>query len=378
MNDYYADLGVARDAGPEDIKRAYRKAARRLHPDVNPGAQAEEQFKRVSQAYDVLSDPEKKRSYDMGADPYAGGAPNFGQGFSFSDIMDAFFGAGAGASAGAGRGPRSRRSRGQDALVRLDIELATAVFGGDQELVVDTAVACSTCSGSGAQPGTTPRTCDICGGRGEIQQVQRSFLGQVMTSRPCTTCQGYGQLIPSPCFECSGDGRVRTRRTLTIRVPAGVDTGTRIQLAGEGEVGHGAGPAGDLYVEVAVTRHPVYSRRGDDLHANISLPMTAAALGTTLTLGTFDGPQQLAVKRGTQPGDTITLRGLGVTHLRGNGRGDVIVHAMVQTPTRLDAEQEELLRRLAELRAESQPDGAAATPADGSLFGKLRDAFKAR
>ena len=375
MNDYYADLGVARDANPEDIKRAYRRAARRLHPDVNPGPEAEEQFKKVSQAYDVLSDPEKKQAYDMGADPYAAGAASFGQGFSFSDIMDAFFGGQAG---GPGRGPRSRTTRGQDALVRLDIDLADAVFGAEKELTIDTAVACGTCHGNGMQPGTSTRTCDVCGGRGEIQQVQRSFLGQVMTTRPCMTCQGFGQLITDPCYECSGDGRVRTRRTLTLKVPPGVDTGTRIQLAGEGEVGHGAGPQGDLYVEVAVARHPVFQRRGDDLHATIEVPMTAAALGATLVMETFDGPRDLDIRRGTQSGDTITLRGLGVTHLRGTGRGDILVHSMVQTPTRLDAEQEDLLRRLAVVRGEERPEARVGAPGDGSLFGKLRDAFKAR
>ena len=375
MNDYYADLGVARDANPEDIKRAYRRAARRLHPDVNPGPQAEEQFKKVSQAYDVLSDPEKKQAYDMGADPYAAGAASFGQGFSFSDIMDAFFGGQAG---GPGRGPRSRTTRGQDALVRLDIDLADAVFGAEKDLTIDTAVACGTCHGNGMQPGTSTRTCDVCGGRGEIQQVQRSFLGQVMTTRPCMTCQGFGQLITDPCYECSGDGRVRTRRTLTLKVPPGVDTGTRIQLAGEGEVGHGAGPQGDLYVEVAVARHPVFQRRGDDLHATIEVPMTAAALGATLVMETFDGPRDLDIRRGTQSGDTITLRGLGVTHLRGTGRGDILVHSMVQTPTRLDAEQEDLLRRLAVVRGEERPEARVGAPGDGSLFGKLRDAFKAR
>ena len=276
MNDYYADLGVARDASPEDIKRAYRKAARRLHPDVNPGPEAEEQFKKVSQAYDVLSDADKKRSYDAGADPYGAGAAGFGQGFSFSDIMDAFFGDQAGTP---GPGPRSRTTRGQDALVRLDIDLGDAVFGAQKDLTIDTAVGCGTCHGAGMQPGTSTRTCDVCGGRGEVQQVQRSFLGQVMTTRPCMTCQGFGQIITNPCYECSGDGRVRTRRTLTLKVPAGVDTGTRIQLASEGEVGHGAGPAGDLYVEVAVNRHPVFQRRGNDLHATIEVPMTAAALG---------------------------------------------------------------------------------------------------
>ena len=286
MNDYYQDLGVPRTATEEEIKRAYRKLARRLHPDVNPSKEAEEEFKKISQAYDVLSDPEKKRAFDLGADPYSmAGEGGFGQGFTFSDVMDAFFGAGAATS----RGPRSRQQRGQDALVRLDIDLSSAVFGSDEELVVDTAAACGTCGGSGAQPGTGTSSCNVCNGRGEVQTVQRSFLGQVMTSRPCNACQGFGTVIQHPCFECSGQGRVRTRRTLKLRVPAGVDSGTRIQLTGEGEVGPGAGPAGDLYVEVAVRPHSIYTRRGDDLHCQVELPMTAAALGTTLQLWTFDG-----------------------------------------------------------------------------------------
>ncbi|GGB69418.1 molecular chaperone DnaJ [Knoellia flava TL1] len=377
MNDYYADLGVARDATADDIKKAYRRAARKLHPDVNPGPEAEEQFKKVSQAYDVLSDAEKKRSYDMGADPYAGaGAAGFGQGFSFSDVMDAFFGAGAGAAQG--RGPRSRQSRGQDALVRLDLDLVDAVFGAEKDLTIDTAVGCSTCHGEGTQPGTGTRTCDVCQGQGQVQSVQRSFLGQVMTSRPCVNCQATGQVIEAPCYECSGDGRVRTRRTLTIRVPAGVDTGTRIQLAGEGEVGPGAGPAGDLYVEVAVRRDERFQRQGDDLHATLELPMTAAALGATVPFETFDGEQELDVRAGIQSGEQIRLRGLGVTHLRGSGRGDIVVHAMVATPSKLTSEQEDLLRRLAALRGEEKPTGHIADPTDGSIFGKLRDAFKAR
>jgi len=371
LNDYYQDLGVSRDAKPEDIKRAYHRMARKLHPDVNADDEAEGQFKRVSQAYDVLSDADKRRAYDSGADPYGGASSSFGQGFSFSDVMDAFFGQPAG---GAGRGPRSRQSRGQDALIRLDIDMSEAVFGVERELTIDTAVACGTCHGEGSQPGTGTRTCDVCAGRGEIRQVQRSFLGQVMTSRPCSACQGYGVVISDPCFECAGEGRVRNRRNLTIRVPAGVDTGTRIQLAGSGEVGPGAGPAGDLYVEINVVAHETYQRRGDDLHCSVELPMTAAALGATIKLNTFDGMKDLEIKPGTQPGDVITLKSLGVTHLRGTGRGDLLVHATIQTPTKLTAAQEDLLRQLAVLRGEERPEGRL-TPASLGLFGKLRDAF---
>ncbi|MDO5710515.1 MAG: molecular chaperone DnaJ [Micrococcales bacterium] len=374
MNDYYAELGVSRDASVEDIKRAYRRKARKLHPDVNPGPEAEAEFKQVSQAYDVLSDPQKKRAFDAGSDPYAGAADGFGAGFSFTDIMDAFFGGGA----GAGRGPRSRRQRGQDALIRLDIDLRTAVFGEEEEVTVDTAVACGTCQGEGAQPGTGTRTCEACGGHGEVQQVQRSFLGQVMTSRPCANCQGFGSVIINPCFECSGHGRVRTRRNLTLKVPAGVDTGTRIQLAGEGEIGPGAGPAGDLYVEIAVRPHETFQRRGDDLHCVLEVPMTAAALGTRLPIETLDGAETVEVRPGTQSGEVHTLKGRGVTHLRGTGRGDLLAQFRVVTPTKLAGEQEDLLRRLATLRGEEQPSGSLTHVENAGLFGKLREAFRGK
>ena len=373
MNDYYADLGVSRTATLEEIKTAYKRKARRLHPDVNPGPEAEEEFKKVSQAYDVLSDQGKRAAYDRGQDPYAGAAQGFGQGFTFTDIMDAFFGGGA----AGGRGPRSRTQRGQDALIRLDIDLATAVFGGEETLTFDTAVQCRTCEGAGAQPGTSTRTCSVCGGRGEVQQVQRSFLGQVMTSRPCAACRGYGEVIEHPCFDCSGEGRVRTRRDLTLKVPGGVDTGTRIQLAGEGEVGPGGGSPGDLFVEVAVRPHETFRRRGDDLHCSIEVPMTAAALGATLSVETLDGPTEVDLRPGTQPQDTLTLPGQGVTHLRGAGRGDLVVHLDVSTPTRLDERQTELLRERAEERGEARPVGRMG-PAHGGFFGKLREAFSGR
>ena len=239
-NDYYGILGVRRDADPDEIKKAYRRLARELHPDVNPDPDLQERFKEVTQAYEVLSDPERRQMYDLGADPYAqrtAGAPGFGTaGFPFSDLMDAFFGGGA-----AQRGPRSRARRGRNATIRVDLDLAECAFGTTRELQIDTAVVCPTCSGEGSAPGTHPVTCDVCNGRGEVSQVTRSFIGQMMTSRPCPGCGGFGTVIRKPCPECDADGRVRTRRTIKVRIPAGVEDGTHIQLAGEGETGPGGG-----------------------------------------------------------------------------------------------------------------------------------------
>jgi molecular chaperone DnaJ len=382
--DPYDLLGVARDADADTIKRAYRQLARQYHPDVNPDPASQERFKEVSRAYEVLSDPQKRAAYDRGGDPFAGAA-GFGQGagFSFTDIMDAFFGGGAAAQGG--RGPRSRVRRGQDALIRIDIELAEAAFGVTRELKVDTAVVCGACSGSGASPGTQPVACETCHGAGEVAHVQRSFLGEVRTLRPCAACRGFGTIIPDPCRECSGDGRVRSRRNLTVKIPAGVDTGTRVQLAGQGEVGPGGGPAGDLYVEINVVAHDTFTRRGDDLHCTVTLPMTAAALGTTLTLPTLEADVEqgqesgvetsfeLEVKPGTQSGAEHVLRGRGVPGLRG-GRGNLVAHLVVTTPTRLDARQEELLRELAAIRDEEQPTGQVRA-SQKSVFGRLRDAF---
>ena len=245
--------------------------------------------------------------------------------------MDAFFGGGDSA------GPRSRTRRGQDALIRLEIDLAEAAFGTTKDIQVDTAVVCTTCTGEGTAPGTSAQTCDMCRGRGEVSAGHRGpSSGQVMTSRPCPQCQGFGTVIPTPCPECAGDGRVRSRRTLTVKIPAGVDNGMRIQLAGEGEVGPGGGPAGDLYVEIHERPHPVFQRRGDDLHCTVTLPMTAAALGTTVPLETLDGKEEIDIRPGTQSGQSIPLHGRGIPHLRGGGRGDLIVHVEVQTPTKLD------------------------------------------
>ncbi len=376
--DYYAILGVARDATPEEIKRAYRRLARELHPDVNPNPETQERFKDVTAAYEVLSDPEKRQMFDLGADPLsnAGGGGNpFGAGgqFGFGDIMDAFFGG------GQSRGPKPRVRRGQDALIRVALDLAEAAFGVVKDITVDTAVVCSACTGTGTADGSAPTTCSHCHGRGEISSVQRSFLGQVMTSRPCPYCQGYGTVIVHPCPQCSGEGRVRTRRDLSVKIPAGIDEGTRIQLSGEGEVGPGGGPAGDLYVEVSVKPHDVFHRQGDDLHCSLSLPMTAAALGTALKLTTLDGEAEVLIGRGTQPGHIVTLKARGVPHLRGSGRGDLHVHVEVKTPTKLDDRQERLLRELAGMRGEEQPATEFSRPeASGGLFSRIKDAFAGR
>ena len=377
-NDYYATLGVARDASPDEIKRAYRRLARELHPDINPDPETQERFKEVTAAYEVLSDPEKRQMYDLGADPRSpGGGSPFGPGgpggFGFGDIMDAFFGGG-----GTSRGPKPRVRRGQDALIKITIDLAEAAFGAVKEIQVDTALVCPSCTGKGTAAGYEPTECSMCRGRGEIQSVQRSFLGQVMTSRPCPQCQGYGTVIAHPCPECNAEGRVRTRRTLKVKVPAGIDDGTRIQLSGEGEVGPGGGPAGDLYVEVSTRPHPVFQRRGDDLHCSIALPMTVAALGTVLSLETLDGVEDVEIRRGTQPGHVVTLKARGVPHLRGTGRGDLLVHVDVQTPTRLDPRQEEILRELAAVRGEEHVETAFERPEQQGLFSRIKDAFSGR
>ncbi len=373
MNDYYATLGVAHDATPDQIKKAYRRLARELHPDVaGAGSDSEERFKDVSRAYDVLSNPDKRRRYDMGADPASPGG-GAGGGFGFQDIFETFFGA----ATGGPRGPIPRARRGQDALVRLDIDLAEATFGAHREITVDTAVLCPTCGGTCCRPGTSPRTCDVCGGRGSVQRMARSFLGQVMTSQPCPACQGYGTVIPEPCTECAGEGRVRSRRTLSVDIPAGVDTGTRIKLTGQGEVGPAGGPAGDVYLEVRERPHELYVRERDDLHCTLTVPVTAAALGTVLSLDTLDGPQDVDLRPGTQPGQVVTLRGLGVGHLHGSGRGDLHVHVDVQVPTGLDEQQQELLRQLAALRGEERPQARLAATSSG-MFARLRDKLAGR
>lgn len=355
-------LGVARTATPDEIKKAYRRLARELHPDVNPGEDAQEKFKLVTHAYDVLSDPQQREQYDLG------GQGGFGGGFGgFGDIFETFFGA-----AQRSAGPRSRRERGQDALLRIEVELGDVVFGIKRDLEVDTAVRCETCQGSCCAPGTQPITCDICQGTGQIQRSVRSLLGNVMTSSPCGTCRGYGTVIPNPCPTCQGQGRVRARRKVTVDIPAGVETGLRLQLPGHGEVGPAGGQNGDLFLEVKVRHHDVFSRNGDDLLATLEVQMTDAILGTTAKIAALDGPVTVEVKPGMQSADVITIKDRGITHLRGSGRGDLKIGVQVVTPGKLDAKQQELITQFAGTRKPTPP---TLTHFQQGLFQKLRDRF---
>lgn len=371
--DYYAVLGVETDASTEEIKRAYRKLARTLHPDINPDPQAQEEFKRVTTAYETLSDPQQRRMYDLG---FSGrGASPFGDVFGadfggLGDFVDAFFGGGGGR-----RGPRSRTMRGQDALIKVEIDLSEAAFGANKQVAVDTATACTACEATGCAAGTSPDVCQMCRGAGEVQTMQRSLLGQVVTARPCPQCSGFGSVIARPCTECSGNGRVRTRRTIEVEIPAGVDTGTRIQLVGQGETGPGGGPAADLYVELIIRPHEYLRRKGDDLFVTLPLPMTAAALGTQVTLAVLDGEVEISIPPGTQPNATLLMRGRGMPRLRRSGRGDLQVQISIAIPTDLDADQREHLQALARLRGEEQPQLSPEVLREPGLFARIRDAF---
>ena len=365
MADHYDVLGVDRSATPDEIKKAYRRLARELHPDVNPSPEASERFKDVTHAYDVLSDPQQRERYDLG--PQAGFGGGGGGAAGFGDIFDAFFGA-----QGGSRGPKSREERGQDALLRVEIDLGEVIFGTHRDLEVDTAVVCETCNGSCCAPGTSPQTCDICNGSGQIQRTVRSLLGNVMTSSPCGTCRGYGTVIPNPCPTCQGQGRLRARRTVSVDIPAGVDTGLRLQMPGSGEVGPAGGPNGDLYLEMKVKHHDVFSRDGDDLLCTLEVPMTDAILGRQVTVHALDGDVEVELRPGVQSSEVITVKDRGVTRLRGNSRGDLKIGVQVVTPTKLDHRERELIKSFASGRRQGAP---ALAQFQQGLFAKIRDRF---
>lgn len=338
MSDHYEALGVNRNASADEIKKAYRRLARELHPDVNPDPGAAERFKLVTHAYEVLSDPQSRASYDRGPEP----------GFGLGDIFDSFFGAGQ-------RGPQSRVQRGQDALIRIDLELAEAVFGVQKTLTIDTAVLCETCNGSCCRPGTSVKMCDICRGTGQIQRQVQSFMGMMVTTSPCGSCRGTGEIIPDPCLDCRGQGRVRAKRDLDLEIPAGVADGMRLHLAGQGEVGFAGGPQGDIYLEVSVRPHAVFGRDGDDLVATLEVPVADAALGFETEIESLDGPAKVEVKPGAQHGEVIVLKNLGASKIRGRGRGDLRLEIRVLTPTRLDGKGKDIFKKLRELHKEDVP-----------------------
>ncbi|MDO5724126.1 MAG: molecular chaperone DnaJ [Flaviflexus sp.] len=368
MANYYEILGVEVSASTEEIKRAYRKKARRLHPDV-AGPDKAEEFKSVTAAYEVLSNPEKRRRYDMGGESaLGGGADSFGE--AFQDIFNTFFG-----GATAARGPVPRGRRGQDARAGIKIELEDAVFGTVKQLTVETAVLCTTCNGTCMREGAEPQTCQVCHGEGTVKRVTQSLFGRVQTTSSCGACHGHGTVIADPCPDCAGEGRVRAQQTIDIDIPAGVETGTRIQLVGQSEVGPAGGPPGDLFVDVYVKDHPVFTRRGDDLVFDIEIPMTAAALGTTMTVDTFDGPAEITIEPGTSSGHHITMPGRGVGKLHQSTRGNLIINVNVLTPTKLSGRQRELVAELAKLRGEESPQPTVVSQSS-SMFSRFKDRFR--
>ena len=372
MADHYETLGVARDATDEELKRAYRKMARQYHPDANPDdPKAEARFKGVSAAYEVLSDPERRSSYDRFgtddpnavrmADPFGGGLGN---------IFDAFFGAdspfGGFGSSARQPGPPS----GEDLETHVDLDLHDVVFGAEREVSVRTAVRCESCDGSGAEAGTSPVRCSQCGGLGQVRKVRQSMLGQMVTAAACDRCGGLGEMIEQQCGDCEGHGRRLERRTYSVQVPVGVDDGTILRLSGRGAAGPRGGAHGDLYVHARVRPHPRFHREGSSLVHELHVPFTQAALGVRLDYETLDGTESIVVPRGTETGTVLRLRGRGVPHVRSRGRGDLLIHVMVDVPDDLTDEQEELVRQLAELRGEE-----VAEPSEG-LLGRIRTAFR--
>lgn len=367
--DYYEILGVNRDASDEDIKKSYRKLAMKFHPDRNPDSKdAEEKFKEAKEAYEILSDAEKRQAYDAyghaGVNPQMGGGPNMG-GFSdaFGDIFSEIFG-----GQQRGGGGRSGVYRGADLRYNLEITLEQAARGTETKIRIPTLEECETCKGSGAKPGTSAKTCHTCNGAGQV----RMAMGPFSMAQTCPTCHGSGKVIPDPCNTCGGSGRVKKHKTLSVKIPAGVDDGDRIRLSGEGEAGQGGGPPGDLYVVVSLKSHSVFQRDGNDLHCEMPISFTVAALGGDIIIPTLDGEAKIKIPAETQSGQVFRLRGKGIKGVRSNVHGDLMCHVVVETPVRLTDRQKELLRELEEINIK---DGDKHTPRSKSFFDKVRDFF---
>ncbi len=364
--DYYHILRVSREASPDEIKKMYRRLAMKLHPDKNPDdPAAAEQFKEVTEAYEVLSNPEKRRQYDLYgaaggrmAEGYPDFEVGFGMGFGglFEDILGGFFG---------GSGRRGAAQRGADFRYTLTITLEEAAKGTERDITLARLEVCEGCRGTGAQPGTRPKTCSSCRGSGQI----RFSRGILTVSQTCHRCGGGGHVIDSPCRTCRGEGRVRQERTVTVKIPEGVETGTRLRISGEGEAGVTGGPSGDLYVVVHIADHPIFRRDGDDLTCEVPINFTQAALGGEALVPTLNGMIPLHIPAGTQPGMEFRLEGYGLPNLRGYGRGDLKVKIVVEIPTRLSTEQRELLEELHRL------ENGEGTPLSKSFLEKVRELF---
>ena len=353
MADYYDLLGVARDADADTLKRAYRRLARQYHPDINKEPGAEDRFKEIGRAYEVLSDPQTRSRYDQFGEAGLGGGggmPDMGDMGGFADLFETFFSGFGGGPAGPGGGAARRRGprQGDDLRFDLTISFSEAVFGQEKEIQIRHLETCSTCSGSGAKSGSGPTSCGTCGGAGQVRRATRTPFGSFTQVAPCPTCEGTGQVIADPCTACGGQGLQQVRKKLRINIPAGVDSGTRLRVASEGNAGQRGGPAGDLYVFLTVQSHPTLRRDGINIHAEVTINYLQAILGDTIEVETVEGPAQLEIPAGTQPGAVLTLNGKGVPRL-GNpvARGNQLISIKVQLPTKLNGEERELLEQLA-------------------------------
>ena len=366
-SDHYQVLGVTRDAGPDEIKRAFRALARRYHPDANPDPDAEARFKEINAAYEVLSDPVKRERYDLYGD--ANATPGFASFGDLGDIMESFFGEAFGGR-GRTRGRRGGPLRGEDLQVQIEVAFEEAVFGATKQLTLAVMRTCERCNGTACEPGTFKVRCDRCGGTGELRAVQRSILGQIVSSRTCPVCAGAGEAPASPCTACRGRGATEVSETMDVNVPAGVETGNTLRLDARGGAGALGGPNGDLYVHILVQPHPVFTREGQHLLCSLTVPFTDAALGAEVPIATLDGDDTVRVPAGTQPGTLLRLRGKGVPVLGGRGRGDLVVQIDVEVPTKLRGEERELLERLAVVRTDGDgPKG---------ILGRIKDALRPR